>query len=321
MSERARPRAGGGRRGPAAAGAALGVLLLAAAAAWWPRPASSPGGIGVVVLDPTGDERRLSSTWPALARVLAGRDAVAPRLDVARTRAAFDELAAGADFLVCPDGVALGLDPGAWAPLGAGRRAAPRNLRPRGVLVSRKEAVDRADPEAAAPVPAPWQTAPATLVFGDSLGLAATGVLRPAGGRVAAAPPGIAWGPDPYDHAPALHALRLGARAHAVVRQWDVERFRAQGLLPDAEWTFTEVSVPVPDLVVMANRRLPAPLRLELGERLAGIGRELSDLTPAERELAATLPELDLVGFNLLIEPDFDLVRTRFAADWTPDGP
>lgn len=316
MNER-RPQGAGGR-GPVAVGAALGVLLLAAAATWWPRPAGSPDGVSVVVLDPAGDERRLASTWPALAAVLAGQDAVDARLDVARTRAAFLELAADADYLVCPDGVALGLAPGNWAPLAAGRRAAPRNLRPRGVLVSRKGA---AAPVGAAAAPAPWRAAPASVVFGDSLGLAATGALRPAGAPPAAPPRGVAWGPDPYDHAPALHALRLGGRDHAVVRQWDAERFRAQGLLADAEWTFTEVTVPVPDLVVMAARRLPAPLRLERGERLAGIGRELADLTPAERDLAAAMTALGLVGFNLLIDPDFDLVRAQFTADWPPARP
>ncbi|MBK8165893.1 MAG: hypothetical protein IPK64_08005 [bacterium] len=299
-----------------AASAALGVLLLAAAASWWPRTAPRPGGVVVVVLDPTGDERRLASTWPALGRVLAGPDRVVPQLEVARTRTRFAELLPGADFAICPDGVALGLDAGAWAPLAAGRRSAPRNLRPRGVLVSRRQAGHEADLASA-----PWLARPASVIFGDSLGLAATGSLRPAGVPGNAVPAGGAWGPDPYDHAPALHALRLGAFEHALVRQWDAERFRAQGLLPDADWTITELTVPVPDLVVLAARRLPAPERLALGERLAGIGRELTDLTPDERELASALPNVGLAGFNLLIDPDFDLVRAQFAADWPPDRP
>lgn len=325
MSER-RQDGAGGRRSPVAAVAALGVLLLAAAAVWWPRPAPPPGGITVAVLDPVGDERRLAVIWPAVARVLAGPHGAGPRLEVARTRSGFQALLTGADFAVCPDGVALGLDAGAWAPLAAGRRAAPRNLRPRGVLVSRRPAdpaaVDGSQmPAAGSALAAPWLTAPATVIFGDSLGLAATGALRPATGSALPAPRGVAWGPDPYDHAPALHALRQGGFTHAVVRQWDADRFRAQGLLPDADWLLTDLTVPVPDLVVLASRRAPASQRLAVGERLAGIGRELADLTPAERDLAAALPGLGLAGFNLLIDPDFDLVRGHFAAEWTPARP
>jgi hypothetical protein len=321
MTEHGANGAGGRRRrSPVAVIAALGVLLLAAAATWWPRTVPRPGGVVVVVLDPAGDERRQAATWPALGRVLAEPDRAVPQVEVALTRKRFAELLPGADYVVCPDGVALGLDAGAWAPLAAGRRAAPRNLRPRGMLVSRRRAPGAAD-QAATEAPAPWRDRPASVICGDSLGLAATGALRPAGGAANPVPAGIGWGPDPYDHAPALHALRLGAFEHALVRQWDAERFRAQGLLPDADWVFTELTVPVPDLVVLAARRLPAPVRLALGERLAGIGRDLTDLTPAERELASALPNVGLAGFNLLIDPDFDLIRGHFAADWPPTRP
>jgi hypothetical protein len=245
--------------------------------------------------------------------VLAASSPAPPRVVIAHTREEFRELAAGRpDFLVCPDGVALGLDPAVWVPVAAGRRSAPRNLRPHGVLVSLRGA--GGDPE-------PWRTQPRTVVFGDSLSLSATGVLRPAGSPLPARPAGAAWGPDPYDHAPALHALRLGAYTHAVVRQWDADRFLAQGLLDTARWTIREITVPVPDLVILADRRLPAAERLARGERLAGLGRELAELTPAERELAAGLPALGLAGFNLLIEPDFDLVRGNFAADWPRTRP
>lgn len=303
------------RGGPArlvALAAALFVVVLAAAAAWWPRPVRPGAGPVVVVLDPVGDERRLTAIWPALARVLAADGAGEPQVVVARTRDAFAALVtAGPGFVICPDGMALGLDASAWAPLAAGRRAAPRNLRPRSVLVSR-----RGSPGPAAP----WLAVPSSVVFGDSLSLAGTGALRGTG-AAGSFPAEVAWGPDPYDHAPALHALRLGAFAHAVVRQWDAERFRAQGLLPDAEWEIREVTPPVPDLVVLMDRRQPTALRLALGERLAGIGRELSDQTPAERDLAALLPGLGLAGFNLLIDPDFDLVRGNFVADWPRPQP
>ena len=292
---------------------ALGVLLLAAAAVWWPRPVHLTAAPVVVVLDPAGEERRLGEVWPALGAVLAAARPEAPRLVVARTLPEFRQLATGRpDYLVCPDGVALGLDPAAWVPVAAGRRPAPRNLRPHGVLLSRV---------AAAGDPTPWLTRPGAVIFGDSLSLTATGVLRPAAASTAGLPGIVSWGPDPYDHGPVLHALRLGAFAFAVVRQWDAERFLAQGLLDPAAWTVRELTVPVPDLVVLADRRVPAAERLALGERLSGIGRELADLTPAERRLAAALPCLGLAGFNLLIEPDFELVRGNFAADWPRPRP
>ncbi len=293
--------------------AALFVALLAGAATWWPRPAARSSGPVVVVLDPVGDERRALTVWPALGRVLAAGSALPPEVVVTRSLAEFNGLAAARpDFLVCPDGVALALDAGRWVPLAAGRRAAPRNLRPRGVLVSRATGGDAAEP---------WLTEPAAVIFGDSLSLCATGVLRPLGTAAGTMPAGVAWGPDPYDHAPALHALRMGGYTYAVVRQWDAERFLAQGLLDTEGWSVRDVTVPVPDLVVLAARDLPAAERLARGDRLAGIGRELADRTPAERELAAALPVMGLAGFNLLIEPDFELVRRNFAADWPRSRP
>ena len=294
--------------------AALLVLLLAAGAIWWPRPPDRVAGPVFVVLDPVADERRASLAWPALARVLAAESRTAPQVVVARSRAEFLELLeAGPDFLVCPDGVALAVPAQDYVPLAAGRRAAPRNLRPRGVLVSRRGAEDGEFP---------WVSNPRFVIFGDSLSLSATGVLRAAsGGGAAPMPDGCSWGPDPYDHGPALHALRLGAYAHAVVRQWDLERFRAQGLLADADWTVREVTVPVPDLVLLAARRVPAGARVAVAERLAAIGRDLTERTPAEQDLAAALPTVGLAGFNLLVEPDFDLVRGNFAPDWPRHGP
>jgi len=291
-----------------AVAAALFVVALAAASLWWPRPVHRATGPVVLILDPAGDERRAATTWPILAQVLAAARPTPPLVILARTRQEFrTRLGEHPEFLVCPDGVALGIDPGDWMPLAAGRRAAPRNLRPHGVLVSRRGA-DGGDQ--------PWLTQPALVVFGDSLSLSATGVLRPAGSAPGAAPTGCGWGPDPYDHAPALHALRLGGYAHAVVRHWDADRFRMQGLLEPDLWSIREVTVPVPDLVVMVDRRLPTAERIALGERLAGIGRELADLTPAERELGAALSALGLAGFNLLIEPDFERMRGNFVADW-----
>lgn len=301
-----------GGRSVAVAGA-LFVVVLAACALWWPRPVHRATGPVVLVLDPAGEERRASTIWPALGQVLGASRPTPPQVVIVRTLGEFRERAAGRpDFLVCPDGVALGLESGGWVPLAAGRRPAPRNLRPRGVLVSRRgaEAEDR-----------PWLTHPESVVFGDSLSLSATGVWRRLGANPVAAPMGCAWGPDPYDHSPALHALRLGGYTHAVVRQWDADRFRAQGLLSADDWTFRDVTVPVPDLVVMVDRRLPTAERLALGERLAGIGRGLADLTPAERELGEALPALGLAGFNLLLDPDFERLRGNFATDWPRPRP
>ncbi len=293
--------------------AALFVALLAGAATWWPRPAERNAGPVVVVLDPVGDERRALSVWPALGRVLADGTGAPAEVVVTRSLAEFRGLAAARpDFLVCPDGVALGLDGARWLPLAAGRRPAPRNLRPRGVLVSRTGSDTTA---------APWLADPATVIFGDSLSLCATGALRPGDGPASGVPTGVAWGPDPYDHGPALHALRMGAYSHAVVRQWDAERFLAQGLLESGGWSVRDLTVPVPDLVVLAARDLPAAERLARGDRLAGIGRETTDRTPAERDLAAALPAVGLAGFNLLVEPDFELVRRNFAADWPRPRP
>jgi hypothetical protein len=291
-----------------AAVAALFVVVLAACALWWPRPVHRTTGPVVLVLDPAGDERRAASVWPALGQVLGASRPTPPQVVIVRTLGEFRARVAGRpDFLVCPDGVALGLESGGWVPLAAGRRPAPRNLRPHGVIVSRRgaEAGER-----------PWLAHPESVVFGDSLSLSATGVWRRPGAEPVAGPLGCGWGPDPYDHAPALHALRLGGYAHAVVRQWDADRFRAQGLLSADGWTFREVTAPVPDLVLMADRRLPTAERLALGERLAGIGRALADLTPAERDLSAALPVLGLAGFNLLLEPDLERLRANFVADW-----
>jgi hypothetical protein len=296
-----------------AGAAAIFVVVLAAGALWWPRPVHRATGPVIVVLDPVGDERRATSTWPALGRVLSAAKPTPPQLVIVRTVGEFRERAAGRpDFLVCPDGVALGLDAAVWVPLAAGRRAAPRNLRPHGVLVSRRAGAEDGQP---------WLTQPESVVFGDSLSLSATGVLRPSGAATGGLPAGCGWGPDPYDHAPALHALRLGGFTHAVVRQWDADRFREQGLLGADQLSFRDVTVPVPDLVVLADRRLPAADRLALGERLAGIGRELAELTPDERELDAALPSLGLAGFNLLIEPDFERMRGIFAAGWPQPRP
>jgi hypothetical protein len=129
-----------------------------------------------------------------------------------------------------------------------------------------------------------------------------------------------ASGPDPFDHAPALHALRLGCYEFALVRQWDAERFLAAGLLDAESWTTTAVTPPVPDLVLMAPRSLAAGRRLALGEALTRLGRE-SDAEPAAaRALTAGLASIQLAGFNLLMEADLDRLRRQWHEDWPRRG-
>jgi hypothetical protein len=114
-----------------------------------------------------------------------------------------------------------------------------------------------------------------------------------------------------------LHAARLGAFDYAVVRQWDADRFFTAGLLTALEWGVEPLTVPVPDVVLMVGPPLTGS-RLEVGDRLAGLGRRTDGQSPAAVQLQVALENLGLVGFNLLVEPDFDLVRRNFAGNWLP---
>ena len=127
-----------------------------------------------------------------------------------------------------------------------------------------------------------------------------------------------AWGPDPYDHAPALHAARLGGFDYALVRQWDAERFFSSGLLSPVEWGIELLTIPVPDIVLFASRSVPGRIRLQAGEGLAALGRNGQEQPPVTRELQQGIAGLNLVGFNHLVEPDFDLVRRNFVGNWPP---
>jgi hypothetical protein len=165
----------------------------------------------------------------------------------------------------------------------------------------------------APPAAAPWRSHPGRTVLGDTVSLAVVGAwsMEAGGPRPA---PGVAAGPDPWDHAPVLHALRLGAFDYALVRQWDADRFFAQGLLTTAEWAVTETTPPVPDAVLMAPRRLAPGRRLAIGETLTRVGREDGGADTALTALARGLEELHLAGFNLLVEPDFERVRRLVVA-------
>ena len=188
---------------------------------------------------------------------------------------------------------------------------------------SRKAARPGSKPGAVwgAQYPDPWIRHPQRTVFGDSLSLSATGVLR--SGQISATagiPRGCACGPDPYDHSPVLHALRLGGFDYAVVRQWDAERFFAERLLPGDGWSMEILTGPVPDLTLFASREIPAARLLAVSGELSQLGRTGAEEDSATRRLVRSLAELHLSGFNVLIEPDFDLVRGGYPADWPPAG-
>ena len=242
----AEPGAGGSRR--IAAVAAGAVLVLALGGLVWPRSRPPADAIPLLVFDPSGRADRTEQVYGPLAGVLGratGRT-VAPRV-LRHSEQLAAAAAAAPCFVLAPDGLALALDRDRFAPVVVGRGEVPRNLRPRGVLVWRRAAGD---------LPAPWRTRPQRTVLGDTLSLAAGGVFA-FNAEPAARPPRLASGPDPYDHGPVLHAARMGAFDYALVRQWDADRFFADGLLDAADWGVRTLTPPVPDIVLMASRDLP----------------------------------------------------------------
>lgn len=292
--------------------AAAVVILLALGAVFWPgRERQAFHGV-CLVFDPGGAKTRATSLYVPLTDFLVDSSGHSLSLIVVRTVAEFrTQLASGVDFVVCPDGLALSLDQSQFVPLATGRRTAPRNLRPRSVLVYRLEA---------GLVQEPWVSRPERTIFGDSLSLAATGILR-SGDRALSRggfPPSAASGPDAYDHSPALHALRLACFDYAVVRQWDAERFFSEGLLPLGDWGMEILTGPVPDLVLFASRGIPSAQLLDLGGELAGLGRASGDESPESLALIRGLGSIHLSGFNLMVEPDLDQVRGSYPGDWPP---
>jgi hypothetical protein len=291
-------------------GASAVVIALAIAAMFWPGGRKGQDHSVLLVFDSSGEVARRSGVFETCKDFLGkvtGRYLV---LDVVGDEEAFaGRVAAGASFVLCPDGLSLALDPGEFAPVAVGRRSAPRNLRPRGVLVYRKSA---------GLIEEPWAQKPSQTVIGDSLSLAATGAWRQEGQNRRSPATGCAWGPDPYDHGPVLHAARLGAFDYALVRQWDADRFFSGGLLSPVEWGVEIMTDPVPDIVLFASRDLPAESRLAVGEAAAALGRGQGSETPEAQAFRRGLENLHLSGFNLLIEPDFELVRGNFTAGWPP---
>ena len=300
---------GGGRSLTILAG--ILVIALALGALLWPGGGDRRGRGVLLVYDSSGEGGRVGRVYEPLRVYLNEITGLPLDLVVTGNRAGFaSRVAEGPDFILCPDGLGLGLSTERFVPVAVGRRAAPHNLRPRGVLVYRKSAGLIADP---------WLQRPAATVCGDSVSLTATGMWRRLGKAALPGPAdrtACAWGPDPYDHAPVLHAARLGAFDYALVRQWDAERFFADGLLSPLEWGVEIMTIPVPDLVVFAARSVPAKSRLAVGDGLSGLGRGTGDPAPAAGALRRAIADLNLAGFNLLVDPDFELVRRNFAGDW-----
>lgn len=286
------------------------LLILAGAAHWWPAELIPHPGGTLLVLLPEPDLRR-EEALAGLAGHLGTAAGVDLRLAVARDMAGLREQASDALLVMGPDAAVLSLDPAAWHPLVSGRRRAPWNLRPVPVVVSR-----RSVPEATQP----WRTAPRRTVVGDSLSLVGRALLGPAD-LAAARAAGVSWGQDPYDHRRVLWALEMGAFDHAVARQWDVEAMVAAGHLGPEHWRVRAASDPVPDVLIVASRRLPTARRVPLQQALALLGRSHDVADPESRAVTAGLGLLGLDGFNLLAAPDLDQVRRRHAGCWPAAGP
>ncbi len=304
---------GGGRGRTRAILAGILVLGLTCGALLWPGGNHSRGQGVLLVLDSSGNLTREAAVYKPLANFLSQYTVHPLDLEIVPTRDGFREkLAEGVEFIFCPDGLALDLDTEDFVPVAVARRSAPRNLRPRSVLVFRKSA---------GLVEFPWLSRPAVTVCGDAVTLTATGAWRRSGGKSVqgpALPFACAWGPDPYDHAPVLHAARLGGFDYALVRQWDADRFFASGLLSPLEWGIELLTVPVPDIVLFASRSVPGRVRLAAGDGLAALGRGPVEQPQVILDLQQGIAGLNLAGFNHLVDPDFDLVRRNFVGNWPP---
>ncbi len=303
--------------GPATLGAAVFIFILALAAVLWPPGRRAPAEGRLLVLDPLGGTRGEVAFAP-LARWLAAGSGRALQLEIATSLAELtDRSFTGVDLVLCPDAVALGLPRRLFTSLAAGRRHTPHNLRPRSVLVYRT---------AGGRIQQPWFRAPERTILGDSLSLAGFGVICAQGIPLAGENAFERWrgrwtfGPDPYDHRPALHALRLGCFDFAVVREIAAESFFEGGLLDPEVWSVDDLTGKLPDVVVMVARNCPPVVQVRLGEILMGLGRHPDNTTPAEEEVLAGLALVGLDGFNLLLPPDFDQIRRRFDRCWPRQG-
>ena len=291
---------------------ALALLLLTAAALFWPLQPEKRGDGALLVLMPESDPLRRDALGD-LATYLRTQARIDLHVTLAVDRAALIAGLPEALVVLCPDAVALTLPASSWQPLVAGRRRVPWNLRPTPVLVSRRDAAEWDKP---------WLSVPERTVFGDSLSLVCLAPLcsdEPT--RLTGLPAGVAWGTDPFDHRGVLTAAHLGAFDHAVVRQWDADAALAAGRLNPAEWRVRRIGDPVPDVVVLASRKLSRGVRIDLQEALSVLGRRTAGGTADAGRLEARLGALGFEGFNLLIGPDFERLRRRYGSCWPCSGP
>jgi hypothetical protein len=289
------------------------VVLLALAALIWPLRSHQHHEGRFLVVDPLGPARAERVFGP-FVRLLSEELQHPLQMEVVANLpewTARDGMAA--DLILCPDGAALAVPVERYTVLAVGRRHAPLNLRPRSVLVWRRDA---------GYVDAPWECRPLRTIMGDSLSLAGSGVLRSVAAgadRSAHHARGrwLAYGPDPYDHGPALHAARLGCFDYAVVRQHAAEQFMTQGWLDPRRWGIRELTDPLPDIVVLVSREWSAGDRVRAGEILVSLGRTVEDSQQLGQSAGlAGLEDIGLDGFNLLLEPDFERIRRQFHHDW-----
>ncbi len=284
---------------------ALLLVLLTLAAIFWPDREAPAGDGTLLVLQPEANVRR-DEALAALTDYLAEETDVDLQLRVVRDRTSWLAALDVATVVVLPDAEASRLSLESWQPLAAGRRRVPWNLRPTAVLLSRvgAPATER-----------PWREAPTRTAFGDSLSLVCLAPLCD-DGIVPRQLTGVAWGADPYDHAGVIEAAKYGAFDHVVVRQWDARMALASGRLDPDQWRLTPLSGPMPDIVVMVRRTTPMATRLALQRAFTVLGRELDTRPQATEVVVRGLGLLGLDGFNLLLGPDFDRLRRRYAPCW-----
>jgi hypothetical protein len=296
---------------------ALFIIVLALAALLAPRMSQPPDRKLLVVLDPLGGVRD-QAVYSPLTQWLTSVSGRALQLEIVTTLSGLSGHDwSQVDLVFCPDAVALGLPSGDYVSVAAGRRRPPDSLRARSVLVYRRQDGTLLEP---------WFTRPQRTILGDSLSLAGFGVICAKGLALAGGGQAEQWrrqwtfGPDPYDHAPALHALRLGCFDFAVVREFAAERFLAAGLLDPRSWGIRELSGPLPDVVLMVSRRWAVPAQANLGHALVALGRSRERSHPLESEVLAGLSQIGLDGFNLLLESDLEAMRRQFDRCWPAGG-
>lgn len=278
------------------------LILLAIGALFWPDADSKPHPAVFLVMDPSAGITRNQQLYEPFLSVLSQVGNQDLRLEVVTSVADFQaQVGLGARYILCPDGVALGLPSSEYSALVTGRRAAPQNLRPKGAWIYRKPRGGQGQPKLGQD---------AKVIVGDSLSLLVCENMVDSTMVVDAV------GPDPYDHSPVLHTLRLADFDYALVRHWDALRFFESGLLSHQEWGIEVLGEPWPDVVLLADRGLATSERLGIAQELTAIGRERGNENRAVALLLEGLKGVNLAGFNILLERDFEMVRNRAKENW-----